>query len=287
MAVYKDEMYLTWDAKAGNIINNLYDVFATDGKLQKLDVHIFLHQSKLRDQRLVEWPENFIFHFTATPSPNALQTSLIAYVLEKFERISRELELDEVAEKSRIFFIQDSNTQFEELKTMLYRIPYIKSSFTFKLLSLTENMNAEMLFQVSSNKNRRSLDAGRLSINSNETFNVYDGNVSPSPRSVRHGRRASDFPSKSPSLLTPSCSLSPRSSNSDSSGSNCKHCDRRRGSQPKFESVDKKLFCMACFLNDKSDKDVCRVCQRNMDFKSEDKATMISGAPFSLSLIHI
>jgi hypothetical protein len=280
MAVYKDEIYVTWDGKAGNIINNLYDVFATDGKLQKLDVHIFLHQSKLRDQRLVEWPENFIFHFTATSSPNALQTSLIAYVLEKFERISRELELDEVAEKSRIFFIQDSTSQFEELKTMLYRIPYIKSSFTFKLLSLTEDLNAEMLFQVSSNKSRHSLDAGRLSINSNETFNVYDGAVSPSPRSVRHGRRASDFPSKSPSLLTPSTSLSPRSS-TNSVGSNCKHCDRRRGSQPKFDSIDKKLFCMACFLDDKTDKDLCRICQRNMHFTSDDKATMISGGHFS------
>ncbi|XP_066915068.1 uncharacterized protein [Clytia hemisphaerica] len=274
MALYKDEIYVAWDTVAGNIINHLYDIFVIDGTSQKVDIHIFLHQSKLRDQRLVDWPENFIFHFTSTSSANALQTSVIAYVLEKFERISRELELEEVVEKSRVFFIQDSESQFEELKSMLYRIPYIKSSFTFKLLSLTEDFNTEMLFQVSSLNKRRSLQvSGRSSVTSDETFNVYGGATT--PRSVRHGRRASDFPSSPAPLSQKSSNLSPRVLQNGTGTNSCKHCDRRRGSQPKFDMQDKKLFCMACFLDDSgSDHDLCRICQRKKDFTVEDKSTM-------------
>ena len=281
MSLYKDEVYVAWDTRAGNIINHLYDIFVIDGKLQKIDVHIFLHQSKLRDQRLVDWPENFIFHFTSTASSNALQTSLIAYVLEKFERLSRELELEEVSAKSNVFFIQESASQFEELKSMLYRVPYIKNSFNFKLLSLSDEVKTEMLFQVCSNKRRSADDFDDVDIQ--DPADTYAA----SPRSVRHGRRASDFPvppNTSSKSVTPlsfkSQSLSPsQGSITDRSvvGS-CKHCDRRRGSQPKFNMMDKKFFCMACFLEGKNDEntDLCRICKRSKDFTVEEKATMTS-----------
>ena len=285
MSLYKDEMYVAWDTRSGNIINHLYDFFVVDGKLQKVDVHIFLHQSKLRDQRLVDWPENFIFHFTSTPSSNALQTSLIAYVLEKFERLSRELELEEVACKSNVFFIQDSATQFEELKSMLYKIPYIKNAFTFKLLSLTDEMRTDMLFQVWSNKRSspsHNHDAdldGSPSASEGPVIDLYG--VS-SPRSVRHGRRASEFPTPSVTPLSfKGVQLSRTNSQPVNGGgpgsSSCKHCDRRRGSQAKFNMMDKKFFCMACFLEGKNqDNDLCRICQRSKDFTVEEKSTMTS-----------
>ena len=288
MSLYKDEVYVAWDTRVGNIINHLYDVFVIDGKLQKIDVHIFLHQNKLRDQRLVDWPENFIFHFTSTASSNALQTSLIAYVLEKFERLSRELELEEVSAKSNVFFIQDSSTQFEELKSMLYRIPYIKNSFNFKLLSLSDELKTEMLFQVNSNKRRSAADDDEVDADSQEPIDIYAA----SPRSVRHGRRASDFPvppNTSSKSVTPSLSfksnqsLSPgRESSNRSVVGSCKHCDRRRGSQPKFNMMDKKFFCMACFLEGKNDEnnDLCRICKRSKDFTVEDKSTMTSRKMF-------
>ena len=267
MALYKDEIYVTWDAKASNIINHLLEVFSSGHNSHKLDIHVFLHQTRWLDQKILEWPENFSFHFTATPTQNALQTAMIAFVLEKFERVSGELALEDITKRSNVFFIQGSNSQFEELKSMLYRIPHIKNSFTFKLLSMTDDLNTDMLFQLSNDNKRRPPieDSGRFSEHFNETFDL---NGTLSPRSVRFGRRSD----ASDDMFGRSNKISRANSDRENL---CQHCERQRGSQPRFGTMDKQFFCMACFLEERAtSKSNCKNCQRTKHVTTEDKGIM-------------
>lgn len=272
MTLFKDEIYLAWDEKSTNVVNSLYDQF--EGQIiATMDVHVFLHQNKMnKDYRMVTWPENFFFHFTSTGSHNALQTSMIAYILEKFERISREIEFEDITDKVKIFFIQESQSQFDELKAMLVRIPLIKNAFSFKLLAVSDSVNTEMLFTISSGHNKRRNTETR---SSNNSFNSTRDSSSLSPRLPRHGRRASNYPHADEYLNSTSKGrFSLYKIQRETPATQCKHCERMRGSQPKFNVLDKNFFCMACFLDGRiTDNDLCRKCQRNKNIDIEDKAT--------------
>lgn len=277
MEIFKDEIYVTWNEGAENVINSLHDYFMQANR--NIEVHLFLHRNKFNENDIIEWPDNFTFHFSSTGSDNALQTSLIAYVLEKFEGIADTLNKVDIPRKSKIFFIQKATNQFEELKSMLTRLPLITEAFSFKLLALNNEEGKNFLFAFSDKKSpgrkekNRTQNGSHLSPRSISENGLTKFNNT-SPRTIQYGRRASEM-SEARQGQRKSVTGSYSTSSSPYHSSECVHCDRRRGSNPVIDSTGKRYYCLGCFLDGKYDVDLCKNCLRQKHFEMSDKSTSI------------